>query len=57
MSNQSATIRIPSLLPTPDIFSCRRILVIQPHYDDADIAAGAPLRRSWTLAPRFVTAR
>ena len=43
MTHQSAAIRIPSLLPTPDIFSCRRILVIQPHYDDADIAAGGTL--------------
>jgi len=43
MTDQSAPIRIPSLLPTPDIFSCRRILVIQPHYDDADIAAGGTL--------------
>ena len=43
MTHQSAPIRIPSLLPTPDIFSCRRILVIQPHYDDADIAAGGTL--------------
>jgi LmbE family N-acetylglucosaminyl deacetylase len=39
----NATIRIPSLLATPDIFSCRRILVFQPHYDDADIAAGGTL--------------
>ena len=43
MTHQSAPLRIPSLLPTPDIFSCRRILVIQPHYDDADIAAGGTL--------------
>ena len=43
MTSPNEPIRIPSLLPTPDIFSCRRILVIQPHYDDADIAAGGTL--------------
>ena len=43
MEKQSQPIRIPSLLPTPDIFSCRRILVIQPHYDDADVAAAGTL--------------
>ncbi len=31
---------IESLFPIPDIFSARRILCIQPHYDDNDIAAG-----------------
>jgi LmbE family N-acetylglucosaminyl deacetylase len=30
---------IESLLPIPDIFSARRILCVQPHYDDNDIAA------------------
>jgi len=29
-----------SILPLPDIFSARRVLCIQPHYDDNDIAAG-----------------
>jgi LmbE family N-acetylglucosaminyl deacetylase len=29
-----------SILPIPDIFSAKRILCIQPHYDDNDIAAG-----------------
>jgi len=29
-----------SVLPIPDIFSAKRILCIQPHYDDNDIAAG-----------------
>ena len=43
MTSPNEPIRIPSLLPTPDIFSCRRILAIQPHYDDADIAAGGTL--------------
>lgn len=29
-----------SILPIPDIFSAKRVLCIQPHYDDNDIAAG-----------------
>lgn len=32
-----------TLLPTPDIYSAKRILCIQPHYDDNDIGAGATL--------------
>lgn len=43
MQTNGESFPIPSLLPVPDIFSCRRILVIQPHYDDADIAAGGTL--------------
>jgi len=31
---------IPSLSPMPDIFACKRILAIQAHYDDIDIAVG-----------------
>jgi len=34
---------IESLLPTPDIFTAKRILCIQPHYDDNDIAAAGIL--------------
>jgi N,N'-diacetylchitobiose non-reducing end deacetylase len=34
---------IASMLPTPDLFSARRILCVQPHYDDNDIAAGGIL--------------
>lgn len=34
-----------TLLPTPDIFSARRILCIQPHYDDNDIAAAGILKQ------------
>jgi LmbE family N-acetylglucosaminyl deacetylase len=34
---------IETMLPTPDLFSARRILCIQPHYDDNDIGAGATL--------------
>ncbi len=30
---------IESILPVPDIFSAKRILCIQPHYDDNDIGA------------------
>lgn len=29
-----------SILPIPDIFDAKRVLCIQPHYDDNDIAAG-----------------
>lgn len=36
---------IESILPIPDIFSSRRILCIQPHYDDNDIAAAGTLAR------------
>ena len=32
-----------SVLPTPDIRAARRILCIQPHYDDNDIGAGGTL--------------
>lgn len=34
---------LDSILPTPDLFSARRILCIQPHYDDNDIAAAGIL--------------
>jgi LmbE family N-acetylglucosaminyl deacetylase len=34
---------IESILPTPDIFDAKRILCIQPHYDDNDIAAAGTL--------------
>jgi LmbE family N-acetylglucosaminyl deacetylase len=34
---------IESILPIPDIFAAKRILCIQPHYDDNDIAAGGTL--------------
>ncbi len=32
-----------SLLPVPDVLSAKRILCIQPHYDDNDIAAAGTL--------------
>src|SRR5512138_2780459 len=34
---------IESLLPIPELFSAKRILCIQPHYDDNDIAAAGIL--------------
>lgn len=34
---------IETILPAPDIFSARRILCVQPHYDDNDIAAAGIL--------------
>lgn len=36
---------IESMLPIPDMFSAKRILCIQPHYDDNDIAAAGILAR------------
>jgi LmbE family N-acetylglucosaminyl deacetylase len=36
---------IESILPIPDIFSAKRVLCIQPHYDDNDIGAGGTLAR------------
>ncbi len=36
---------LESILPIPDILSARRILCIQPHYDDNDIGAGGTLAR------------
>ena len=36
---------IESILPIPDFFSAKRILCIQPHYDDNDIAAAGILSR------------
>jgi LmbE family N-acetylglucosaminyl deacetylase len=36
---------IETILPTPDIFSARRVLCIQPHYDDNDIGTGGTLAR------------
>ena len=34
---------IETILPTPDMFSAKRILCIQPHYDDNDIGAAGIL--------------
>jgi LmbE family N-acetylglucosaminyl deacetylase len=34
-----------SILPIPDIFSAKRVLCVQPHYDDNDIAAGGTFAR------------
>lgn len=36
---------INTLLPKPDLWKARSILVVQPHYDDADIGAGGTLAR------------
>ena len=36
---------IESILPTPDLFSARRILCVQPHYDDNDIGAAGILKQ------------
>ena len=34
---------IDTILPTPNIFDAKRVLCIQPHYDDNDIAAAGTL--------------
>lgn len=34
---------LSSIIPTPNIFQARRILCVQPHYDDNDIGAGGTL--------------
>src|SRR4030065_1175166 len=34
---------IETILPTPNIFDAKRILCIQPHYDDNDIGAAGTL--------------
>ncbi len=36
---------IETILPTPDILSARRVLCVQPHYDDNDIGAAGTLVR------------
>lgn len=36
---------VETILPIPDIFSARRVLCVQPHYDDNDIGAGGTLAR------------
>jgi len=36
---------IPSVIPTPDVFQARKILAVQPHYDDNDIGAGGTLAK------------
>jgi LmbE family N-acetylglucosaminyl deacetylase len=36
---------IETILPIPDIFSAKRVLCVQPHYDDNDIGAGGTLAR------------
>ena len=34
-----------SIIPTPDIFQAKKILCVQPHYDDNDIGAGGTLAK------------
>ena len=36
---------IETLLPTPDIFAAKRILCVQPHYDDNDMAVAGTLTK------------
>ena len=36
---------IDTILPTPDLFGATRVLCIQPHYDDNDIAAAGTIAR------------
>jgi len=41
----SSSSALSELLPRPDIFSAKRILCVQPHPDDADIACGGTIAR------------
>jgi len=34
---------LESILPVPDVLQAKRVLAVQPHYDDNDIAAGGTL--------------
>lgn len=36
---------LDTILPTPDIFSAKKALCIQPHYDDNDLGAGGTFAR------------
>ena len=36
---------LDSILPVPDIFTAKKVLCIQPHYDDNDIGAGGTYAR------------
>jgi LmbE family N-acetylglucosaminyl deacetylase len=36
---------IETILPTPDVFTAKRVLCVQPHYDDNDIAAAGVLKQ------------
>ena len=36
---------IETILPIPELFAAKRILCIQPHYDDNDIGAAGILAR------------
>jgi len=36
---------VETILPIPDIFTARRVLCVQPHYDDNDIAAAGILKQ------------
>ncbi len=45
---------IESILPIPEIFSAKRILCIQPHYDDNDIGAAVCLPSLPKMAPKAV---
>lgn len=34
---------LESIIPVPDVMQAKRVLAVQPHYDDNDIAAGGTL--------------
>ena len=40
---------LETILPIPDLFQARRVLCIQPHYDDNDIAAAGTLAGYYTF--------
>ena len=43
---------LPSFLPVPDLLLAKKILAIQPHYDDNDIGAGELWRTSKIWVPK-----
>jgi N,N'-diacetylchitobiose non-reducing end deacetylase len=45
---------LDSIVPKPDFSSARRILCIQPHYDDNDIGAGGTLARLGQLGAELI---
>jgi LmbE family N-acetylglucosaminyl deacetylase len=45
---------LESILPVPDVLQAKRVLAIQPHYDDNDIAAGGMLAALHTAGAEIV---
>jgi LmbE family N-acetylglucosaminyl deacetylase len=45
---------LESILPVPDVLQAKRVLAVQPHYDDNDIAAGGMLAALHTAGAEIV---